>query len=306
MNYRLKPIEEITVEKLLAHCGLGDLSSVGDLRSRIWGLRYVRPFEEAEAGCLAFLYVKKDPVNAADRIRNSNATLVITETAVRAHLTEKPNQVVVFADNAKLTVVKILNALCEEVSPAFLPPGQIPSSTYLGPNVVIEDNCTIGENCRLVGNIYIYSNTTIGNNVVIKPGAVIGGQGFGYVNDNGRQVLFPHIGGVVIEDEVRVGSSTCIDRGALGNTVLKQGCRIDNLVHIAHNVVVGRNSLVIANAMVAGSVTIGDNSWVSPSASILDGISIGNEAMIGLASCVLKSVPDNTVVYGVPARAKTK
>jgi UDP-3-O-[3-hydroxymyristoyl] glucosamine N-acyltransferase len=157
-----------------------------------------------------------------------------------------------------------------------------------------------------VGNIYIYSNTVFGYNVVIKPGAIIGGQGFGFVKDTGRQVLFPHIGGVVIEDDVRVGSSTCVDRGALGNTVLKQGCRIDNLVHIAHNVVVGKNSLVIANAMVAGSVIIGDDAWISPSSSILDGITVGNDAMIGLASCVLKSVPDNAVVYGVPARPKSK
>lgn len=291
---------------LLADCGLGDLSCVGDPKAKISGDRYVRPFEEAGTGCVTFLYARKDPANAAARISNSDATLVITETSVREHLTEKPGQAIVIADNAKLMVVRLLNTLCEEITPGFLPPNQLPASTYVGPNVIIEDNCTVGENCRLVGNIYIYSNTTIGSNVVVKPGAVIGGQGFGYVDDDGHQVLFPHIGGVVIEDDVRIGSSTCVDRGALGNTVLRQGCRIDNLVHIAHNVVVGRNSLVIANAMVAGSVTIGDNSWISPSSSILDGITIGNEAMVGLASCVLKSVPDNTVVYGVPARSRAK
>ena len=306
MNYRLKQIGEIGAKQLLSDCGLGDLQTMGEAGAKVFGDRFVRSFDEADTGCLTFLYARKDPPAAAVRIAESKATLVITESSIAEHVTEKAGQLVAFSDNAKLSVVRALNFLCEEVTPAFLSPTKIPSSTYVGPHVVIEDNCVIGENCRLVGNIYVFSNTEIGNGVVIKPGAVIGGQGFGFVSDGGRQLLFPHIGGVIVEDEVRIGSCACVDRGALGNTILRQGCRIDNLVHIAHNVVVGRNSLVIANAMVAGSVTIGDDSWVSPSASILDGISIGNNAMIGLASCVLKSVPDNTVVYGVPAKSKEK
>ena len=306
MNYRLKQIGKTSAVSLLRQCGLDNVSTAGDSGAEVFGDKYVRPFDEASSGCVTFLYARKDSASAAQRIADSKASLVITDLSVKEHHTNKPGQLVAFAEDVKLTFVKLLQELTEEVRPGFLSHSRIPSSTYVGPHVVIEDDCSIGENCRLVGNLYIFSNTIIGNNVVVKPGAVIGGQGFGFVNDHNKQVLFPHIGGVVIEDDVRIGSCACVDRGALGNTVLKQGCRIDNLVHIAHNVVVGHNSLVIANAMVAGSVTIGDNSWISPSSSILDGISIGNDSLVGLASCVLKSVPDNTVVYGVPARTKDR
>lgn len=132
---------------------------------------------------------------------------------------------------------------------------------------------------------------------------MIGADGFGYQrNESGELEKFPHLGGVVIEDNVEIGSNTCIDRGTLGDTIIREGSKIDNLVHIAHNVIVGRHAIVIAHSMVGGSVRIGDYAWVSPSACLRDVISIGDRSTVGLGAVVVKDVPDGGTVMGTPAR----
>ena len=142
------------------------------------------------------------------------------------------------------------------------------------------------------------------NNVTIEHGAVIGSDGYGYSRaKDGTIEHFPHIGGVHIGDNVYIGANTCIDRGSLGDTVIGKGSKIDNLVHIAHNVIIGENVMVIANSMIAGSVNVGlNNSWIAPSASILNQKSIGEGSTVGIGAVVLKDVEAKTVVTGVPAR----
>ncbi|MCK4858337.1 MAG: hypothetical protein KAT58_10235 [candidate division Zixibacteria bacterium] len=236
-------------------------------------------------------------------ILQSGASLVLTDKSLRAEVQVRPGQLICFVDNPRLEFVKLMWDFVVETTPTFVKP---PRGCYVGPGVHIEEGCTFGDNVRLVGNIYIYSNTRIGSNVVIKPAAVIGGQGFGnMLDEKGRLLHFPHIGGVIIEDDVRIGSGTCVDRGVLGDTVIKQGACIDNLVHVAHNVRIGRQVRVIANVMIGGSTVIGDNSWLAPSTDLKDGLTIGNNAVTGMSSCVVRDVPESTLVYGVPAKAKT-
>ena len=115
-------------------------------------------------------------------------------------------------------------------------------------------------------------------------------------------MIIPHVGNVVIENGVEIGNNTCVDRGVLGSTILKENCKIDNLVHIAHGVVVGRNALVIALALVAGSVEIGENAWIAPSSSILQKVKIGKNATIGMGAVVLKNVGEEEVWVGNPAK----
>ncbi len=136
---------------------------------------------------------------------------------------------------------------------------------------------------------------------------MIGADGFGYErNEVGELEKFPHVGGVLIEDNVEIGANSCIDRGSLGDTRICQGARIDNLVHIAHNVYVGRHAVVIANAMVGGGTHIGDFAWVAPSACLRDRIKIGDKSLVGLASLVTKDVPNGETVLGCPARSLAK
>ena len=137
----------------------------------------------------------------------------------------------------------------------------------------------------------------------ISSGARIGNDGFGYIYDDNNQVTnFPHIGGVIIEDFVDIGANSCIDRGGLGNTHLKEGCKLDNLVHIAHNVIVGRQTFITANTMIAGSTTIGDNAYIAPSASIKDGLSIEANSFVGIGAALTKNISAGETWAGNPAR----
>jgi UDP-3-O-[3-hydroxymyristoyl] glucosamine N-acyltransferase len=111
---------------------------------------------------------------------------------------------------------------------------------------------------------------------------------------------------VEIEENVEIGSNTCIDRGALGNTIVRSGAKIDNLVHLAHNVVVGCNALVIANSMIGGSTVIEEGAWIAPSVSVMNQVSIGKSSILGMGAVVIKDVADGAVMVGNPAKALEK
>ena len=170
-------------------------------------------------------------------------------------------------------------------------------------NVMIGDKVEIGDNCKIGSNTVIESNTILGDNVEIGSNSVIGGIGFGYAQDEltKQYERFPHYGRVIIHNNVSIGNNTCIDRGSLSDTIMHDGVKIDNLVHIAHNVKIGKNTLIIANAMIAGSVIIGENCWIAPSSCIRNGITIGDNVTVGLASTVTKNIGSNQTVMGSPA-----
>jgi UDP-3-O-[3-hydroxymyristoyl] glucosamine N-acyltransferase len=178
-----------------------------------------------------------------------------------------------------------------------------PKEVHIGNNVVIENGVTLGKNVTIQHNTVIKAHTLIGNHVTIGCNCTIGGVGFGYEkNEDGQYTLIPHIGNVVLEDHVEIGNNVCIDRAVLESTLLRKNVKVDNLVHIAHGVEIGANSLIIANAMIAGSVKIGENTWIAPSSSIIQKTTVGNDVIVGLGSVVLKNVEDGSVVAGVPAR----
>ncbi len=178
-----------------------------------------------------------------------------------------------------------------------------PKEVHIGNNVVIENGVVIGKNVTIQHNTVIKAHTVIGNNVTIGCNCTIGGVGFGYEkNEDGQYTLIPHIGNVVLEDHVEIGNNVCIDRAVLESTLLRKNVKVDNLVHIAHGVEIGANSLIIANAMIAGSVKIGENTWIAPSSSIIQKTTVGSDVVVGLGSVVLKNVEDGSVVAGVPAR----
>lgn len=177
----------------------------------------------------------------------------------------------------------------------------------IGQNVVIEEGSLIGDDCSIGHNTVIYRNTVIGNSVSIGANCTIGGPGFGYEkNETGEYEMLPHIGNVVIENNVEIANNVCIDRAVLSSTVLGENVKIDNLVHIAHNVIIGKNSLIIANAMIGGSTVIGENVWVAPSASIMNKINISNNVVVGMGAVVIKPVVENSVIAGNPAQLLIK
>lgn len=245
------------------------------------------------------------------KIANCRAALIIVEETLDRDRLLLPKLATVFSStDAKKMMMECARKFFVQAPKAFIhPQASIDLSAEIGENVlihsgaVISAHVVIGNNCVIEPNVYIHSHSVIGNNVHIKANTVIGGNGFGYVKTaDGSYEHVPHFGRVRIEDNVHIGSNTCIDRGSLSDTIIKKGVKIDNLVHIAHNVELGENTLVIACSMVAGSVKIGENAWIAPAASIKNGLSIGSNAIVGLGSVVLKPVADGVTVAGVPAK----
>ena len=183
----------------------------------------------------------------------------------------------------------------------------VPNSSKINPGVVIERGVEIGKKVSIGYNTIIKQNTIIHNNVKIGANCTIGAIGFGYEKDvKGSYNVIPHIGNVIISKHVEIGNNVCIDKAVLGSTLIGENVKIDNLVHIAHGVKLGKNSMVIANSMIAGSVEIGSNCWISPSASIIDRISIGKDSLIGMGAVVIKDVKSNEVLIGNPAKLLKK
>lgn len=190
-----------------------------------------------------------------------------------------------------------------EKSAVIHPGASIGKGCYIGNNVVIEEGCRVGNDCVILHNTVIFQGTVIGNNVSIGSNCTIAGVGFGYeLNDSGEYELLPHLGNVEIKDNVEIGNNTSIDRAVLGSTVIGFNVKIDNLVHIAHGVKIGDNSLIIANSMIAGSTVIESDVWVAPSVSVLNKLNIGKGSLIGMGAVVLKNVKDNSIIAGNPGK----
>lgn len=183
------------------------------------------------------------------------------------------------------------------------PSAKIGKNVFIGDHTVIGKDCIIGDNTYVGYNNSIYNKTIIGNNVKIGSNNTIGGVGFGYEkNEQGKYEVLPHIGNVILHDAVEIGNNTCIDRAVLGSTVLHKHVKVDNLVHIAHGVVIEENSLIIAHSMIAGSTKIGKNVWVAPGALVINKIEVEDNSLIGMGAVVVKKVDKNTIVAGNPAK----
>ncbi len=163
----------------------------------------------------------------------------------------------------------------------------IGKGTIIYPNVYIGENTTVGENCLIYPNVTIREGVKIGNRVIIHSGAVLGSDGFGYVFEQGIYYKIPQVGGVIIEDDVEIGSNVTIDRATTGNTLIGKGTKIDNLTQIAHNVKIGNNTLIIAQVGIGGSTEIGDYVTLAGQVGVSDHAKIDSGTMIGAQSGVM-------------------
>jgi UDP-3-O-[3-hydroxymyristoyl] glucosamine N-acyltransferase len=259
-------------------------------------------------------------------IERSRASCVILSRETDVGLTPA-NVATIQVDNPSLAVAKLLREFHPDVPPAkgISPQAYVDETAKIGkgvsigafsyigrgttigndvvvsPTAYVGNDVKIGDRTRIYPHVSILDSVIVGSNVQIYSGAVIGSEGFAYTEADGKHIHIPHCGGVIIEDDVEIGALSAIVRAVLGNTVVKRGTKIDNLVHVAHNVEIGEDSIILAQVAVAGSVEIGKNVTISGQAGITDHTVIGNNATIGGQSGVTKDIPANATVCGYPA-----
>jgi UDP-3-O-[3-hydroxymyristoyl] glucosamine N-acyltransferase LpxD len=267
-------------------------------------IRSIASADRAVAHALVFLKKPKEPIVQA--LNALSCVLVITNTEC-AHVLKTS---VLVVDNPRLVFAKAVTALLGTDPVAGVHRTAVVAATArigkgvtIGAYCVIEDDVEIGDYTVLRNHVTVSRNCRIGRRCLIKSGAVIGEKGFGFEFElDGTPYPLPHAGGVVIGDHCEVGSVTTIVGGTIEPTRLMDHCKIDDHVHIAHNVTIGRRAFVIACAEVSGSVRIGDDAWIAPNASILESLTVGPRALVGLGAVVNKDVPPNTIVVGNPGK----
>ncbi|MEW8628937.1 MAG: UDP-3-O-(3-hydroxymyristoyl)glucosamine N-acyltransferase [Candidatus Thiodiazotropha sp.] len=166
---------------------------------------------------------------------------------------------------------------------------RIESGVYLGPGCVVEEDCSIGADSRLVANVTLCRDTLLGRRCLIHPGAVLGADGFGLANEDGRWIKVPQLGRVRVGDDVEIGANTTIDRGTLEDTVLHDGVKLDNLIQIAHNVEIGRHTAMAGCSAVAGSTKIGDHCTIGGQTGLVGHLTIGDNVHFSAATLVTRS-----------------
>jgi UDP-3-O-[3-hydroxymyristoyl] glucosamine N-acyltransferase len=176
----------------------------------------------------------------------------------------------------------------------------IGEDSEVGSNTIIEKKVIIGKNC-IIGSNVIIKNSILGDYVVIQNGCNIGLKGFGFIPQKKNNIKFPHIGKVIISDNVEIAANCTIDRGSIDDTIIGKNTYLDNQVHVAHNVKIGENCMIAGQVGFAGSSIIGNNVSIGGQAGISGHLRIGNNVRIGGGSGVVKDIHDNTTVMGYPA-----
>lgn len=276
------PAQKITGAASVAEATTGEITFYGNPR-------YLAAFRNTRASA-AFVPADFEEKIVASQIRVANPTKAFEQVVLKFAPTP-----IVFAPGIHPTAVVNPSAkLGDRVSIhpyAVIEPGtHVGDNTVIGAGTYVGHETTIGADCMIYPRVTIRERTRIGSRVIIHSGAVIGADGFGFEMDQGQQKKVPQIGIVQIDDDVEIGANTTIDRARFGRTWIQQGVKIDNLVQIAHNVVIGKNSVVAAQVGVAGSVRIGRAVMIGGQAGIIGHIEIGDGTMIGAQSGVSKSL----------------
>jgi len=285
-------------------------------------LSTVRPLDRAGPDALSFAVSSR---YVADLDSSRAGAVLVPETLAKS--AAGPRTRIVVSDPYG-ALVRVLRALYPaEAAPVGIDQtARLGSGSVLGPDVSIGPYVVVGRNARIgarcwlaqgvslgdgvvVGDdtvmgpgVVCYGGSRIGSRVVLKAGAVVGGDGFGYLSDGQGHTRIPHVGGCILEDEVEVGSNTCIDRGSIDDTIVGRGTKLDNLVQVGHNVHIGERCLIMAGVGIAGSTRIGNQVILAGHVGVTDHLAIGDRARIAAKSAIFGDVPAGASFSGHPAR----
>lgn len=285
----------------------------------------VKDLKSASNGDLSFCSLD-DAEKAIMGISKSNAKVIICHQSLEdlVYPRSGKQQCLIFVKNPRMVMMKIINEIYYSpsvnkkkrnrqnekiliVSPTATvsKSARISKNCSIGNFTKIGDKCIIGDNTVIGDRVIIEQNTRIGKNCIIQPGTVIGADGFAYerLEDTLELQRFPHIGGVIIGDNVEICSNCSIARGSLSNTIIGEGTKLDALVHIAHNVEIGRHCALTAGTIIGGSTRIGDMCWTGLNSTIKHKVKIGNKVIISSGASVINNIDDEDIVAGVPAKS---
>ena len=298
-------------------------SSEGDFDSTC--IYNIKDIKNASSNDLTFCSLD-DVEKAIMIISKCNAKVVLCHQLLEGLVYPKSGkqQSLIFVDNPRLAIMKIMNKIYyspsinkrkrtrqnNKVAVASLT-SIISKSARIGKNcsignfTKIGDKCIIGDNTVVGDRVNIEQNTRIGKNCIIQPGTVIGADGFAYerLEDTLELQRFPHIGGVVLSNNVEICSNCSIARGSLSDTIIGEGTKIDALVHVAHNVEIGRHCALTAGTIIGGSTRIGNMCWTGLNSTIKHKVKIGNKVIIGSGASVINNIDDEDIVAGVPTKS---
>jgi len=243
-------------------------------------------FPESRASCLIVPSVGTARTDHLALIAVSNPKLAFAKAAAALHPPNRPSP----GSHASSVISQTARIGADVFLGAFTCVGdrsEVGDGTEIRAGAKIGDDVTIGRNCVMHPNVFVEDGCTLGDNVILHSGVVIGADGFGYVRDEGEYVKFPQIGTVVIEDHVEIGANTCVDRGALGETRIGEGTKIDNLVQVGHNVQIGKRCVIAAQTGISGSVVIEDDCVIGGQVGFGDHAHVKSGAIIGSQAGVL-------------------
>jgi len=267
--------------------------------------------EEATERDLSFC--SSDGVTRIPSITNSRAGVVLCKTSMEGLVyPTTEGQQIVFVENPRLVFIHLANRIYNKraqnkiSSRAIISKtAKIGSNCLIGNYTVIGNNCKIGDNTVLYDGVNLVQNCVIGDNCIIQSGATIGNDGFAFERDPQTLELeaFPHFRGVRIGNNVLISANCSIARGSLSDTVINDGTKLDGLVHVAHNVILGLNCELTAGTIIGGSTIVGDNTWLGLNCTLKNKIKVGKKVIVGCGAAVIHDVPDEDIIAGVPAKS---
>lgn len=280
----------------LDEAGPGDVSFLGNEK-------YHAQFQQTKAG--AVIVARGETGGPADTalLAVDNPTLAFS-TVVRHFAAASRNFTPGVSPQAFVDPAAVLDPQKTRVRPGavIMAGARVGDGTEVGPNCVIGEDAVIGKNCHLMANTTVRERCVLGDRVILQPGAVIGSDGYGYQLVEGRHVKIDQVGIVEIQDDVEIGANTTIDRARFGKTVIREGTKIDNLVQIGHNCVIGKHSLIVALCGISGSTRIGDYVTMAGQAATGGHVTIGDKATIAGRTGITNNLPGGEVYAGFPAQ----